>query len=367
MLTEQIAYQLIKVGIAAPSGDNLQPWKFYWDNGKDSIDIAIRDLDVDQSLFNIIYNGQKLVSLITIGTAVENMRVCAGHLGYRMQTTYFPQNSPTKSCVVRTEFIQDESAKKFSSSLLYPFISKRCTNRKIYDGNPINKTIADHFAKEVQNYKNIQLYWIENQEKRQKLAQFSKAADQIMFETQGLLRPLMDSIRWNKKQAEKYGDGLPIETLELDWMKSQSFRMFACWPLVKFLNHFGLSLFASRQAKRLINSSSALALLSLEVRDDLNGYIQGGEAFEKLWLLATSYNISLQPMVGILFLINRVELLNGEGLCQRHIEKVRAIKEELFPLLNIKKTETPLILCRLGYAPPPSSKTLRQNNTNSIK
>jgi len=358
MLTKKIADKIIQAGIAAPSGDNLQPWQFHWD-GANHIDVLIRDLDIDKSLFNIIYRGQKLVSLITIGTAVENMRICAEDLGYVLHTTYFPPSSE-KNCVVHAEFIKDESLKNQTSAIFSSLISQRCTNRKIYNGKPIDALIKEGILEGLSPYKEINVYWIEEPQKKKRLAEFTRAADQIMFETQGLLAPLMDSIRWNKKEAERTRDGLPIETLELGWMERQSFRVFALWPLVKILNYVGLSRFASQTAQQLTNSASALGLFTLKQTDDLTNYIHGGEAFEKFWLLATSHNIALQPMVGIIFLINRVELLNGQGLPPKHIKIVRRIKEELYQLLNLPQDELPIILCRLGYATPPSVKTLRR-------
>jgi len=357
MLTEKIAHQLIEAAIAAPSGDNLQPWKFSWD-GQDSIDFMVNP-DIDESLFNIKYQGQKIASLMAIGAAVENVRVCAGHLGYALKSTYFPP-SDTKNCVVRAKLIIDNIVKKQNFSALHSFIPKRCVNRKLYNGQRIDQDLQQEILDEAQKNTTIKISWINDENRRRTLAQMARKADQILFETQGLLSPLMDSIRWTKKQTESSRDGLPIETLELDWMKKQSFRMFTNWPLVNILNQIGLSKIASQPTEQMMNSSSAIVLFSFEGKQDLIQYICGGEIFEKFWLLTAAHGMSFQPMAGIAFLINRVDLLNGEGLSQKNIQKIHAMKKELIVLLDLKSTETPLMFSRIGYAPPPSSKTLRK-------
>lgn len=357
MFDKEIAYRIIEAGILAPSGDNLQPWRFKWD-GSSIIDIYI-DPGIDNSLYNIEYDMQRIASLISLGAVVDNMRVRASYLGIGIKLNYLP-SPKDKSFSARITLIEERDAGQQETSSLDQYIPKRCVNRKVYYAKEIDKEIQDKIIKEAKKYEDIKLYWLEDKKKIKKLAGLVSMADKIMFETEGLLLPLMKSIRWTRKEEETTMDGMPLKSLELGWFDAKGFRLFSCWRLVKFLNYFGLGWIASRHSVRLMESSAAACLLTVIFKeDDVKDFIRGGELLERIWLLLASFDISAQPMAGLAFLINRVKLLKGQGFSRIHIEDINAMKEILYPIFNLKEEEIPLILLRLGHSSAPSSRTRR--------
>ena len=335
----------------------MQPWRFKWD-GSSIIDIYI-DPGIDNSLYNIEYDMQEIASLVSLGAVIENMRIRASYLGFGIKLDYL-LSPKDKSFFARITLIEDRDAGREETSFLNQYIPKRCVNRKAYYAKEIDKEIQDKVKKEAKKYEDIKLYWLEDKKKIKKLAGLVSMADKIMFETEGLLLPLMKSIRWTRKEEETTMDGMPLKSLELGWFDAKGLRLFSCWRLVKFLNYFGLSRIASRRSVRLMESSAAICLLTAIFKEnDVKDFIRGGELLERIWLLLSSFDIAVQPMAGLAFLINRVKLLNGQGFSRVHIKEINAMKEILYPIFNLKDEEMPLILLRLGYSSAPSSRATR--------
>ena len=81
---------------------------------------------------------------------------------------------------------------------------------------------------------------------------------------------------------------------------------------------------------------------------------------ERFWIQANALGLSVQPMSGFIFLLNR---LNHDGALQfrkdnrNMIQKMHASLQKLF--LNQEKT-VPIMFFRLGYAKPPTARTPRR-------
>lgn len=78
MTNELMMEKLVSAAIAAPSGDNRQPWRFQTDSASGRIAIYL-DETRDPSPMN---SGQRMAR-IAIGAAIENILVTAGHNGWQ--------------------------------------------------------------------------------------------------------------------------------------------------------------------------------------------------------------------------------------------------------------------------------------------
>jgi hypothetical protein len=80
---------------------------------------------------------------------------------------------------------------------------------------------------------------------------------------------------------------------------------------------------------------------------------------EQIWLTATRHGIAFQPITGITFLLLRMRLTGGEGLSSDHRRLLERIEEELKRVYPEGAAESPIMLFRLGLAPPPSGRAPR--------
>ena len=72
---EGILRAIIQAAIQAPSGDNLQPWRFEYDGEKLFL---FQDSARDTSLYNV----RQLASYIASGASLENIQLAASAHGY---------------------------------------------------------------------------------------------------------------------------------------------------------------------------------------------------------------------------------------------------------------------------------------------
>jgi hypothetical protein len=89
-------------------------------------------------------------------------------------------------------------------------------------------------------------------------------------------------------------------------------------------------------------------------------YIAGGRLFQRLWLTATSQNLSLHPLGALIFFTTKYRLNGGEGFAPKQRQKLRNVHHVLCDLFPIKNDTALIMLFRIGYAAPPTTTALRK-------
>lgn len=337
---------IINAGILAPSGDNCQPWQFHFDGEK----LYLKNLEYrDTSL----YNANNIASYLAFGAMIENMDIMAKSLGYSMSEKLFPQGNNASIVGV----LHFNKGKEFHDPLL-PFLGKRSVNRKKYKSRHLELSARDSLLTVVKKYQGAELYIVEDVVRKKKLAKIISLNDRILFENKNLHEFLFKHLRWSRQAVESSKDGMSIESLELGTFQSKIFRLLSSWNLVRFLNIFGFSRFVPIQSYNLCKGSSALCMLLIEGKQ-FERFIHGGRAFQRIWLTATSLGLSLHPMTGVIFLLQRLRMTNKEGLSVSHQSILKNSEEKLKQIFPINNSKSMVIAFRLGYAEPPSDKALR--------
>lgn len=345
MVTKEDIRKIANAGILAPSGDNCQPWQIYFD-GKDLHLVNIPQRDTS------LYNINNIASFISFGAMIENMTIVAKSLGYKTSVSLFPKGEDVP-LVASIGFTKEQI---FYDPLL-PFIAKRCVNRKPYKPKKLDPYAMDLLFKAADECKGAKLYLIEKDREKNLLAKLLSLNDRIVFENKELHNFLFEHLRWTRKKAEDSRDGMSIDSLELGWLQSKFMRLLSSWSIVRFLNIFGFSRFVPLQSYNLCKGSSAICLL-LNEGIGLDSYVNGGRSLQRIWLTATSLGLSLHPMTGITFLIQRVRS-GGEGLSISHKKLLLNIYQRLQKLCPLEEDHSLIMAFRIGYADSPSDKSLR--------
>ena len=336
---------IIKAGIFAPSGDNCQPWEIYFDGGK----LYLKNI---KSKDTSLYNVKNIASYIAFGAMIENMIITARSLGYEISTTLFPEGE-NSSIVATLSFIKGQPV----FDPLLNFIDKRCVNRKKYKPMQLETHARESLKKTAAQFKGAELFLIEDEEEKKKLAELLAVNDRILFENKNLHDFLFEHLRWTKKETEKSRDGMSIESLELGFLQSRIFKFLSSWNLVRFLNFLGFSRLVPAQSYKLCTSSSALCVLLMQGLNS-ESFVDGGRVLQKIWLTAASLGLSLHPMTGVTFLIQRLRMGEDKGLSNSHRELLIDIYQRLKDIFPIENKAI-IMSFRIGYADQPSDKSLR--------
>lgn len=336
---------IIKAGIFAPSGDNCQPWEIYFDGGK----LYLKNI---KSKDTSLYNVKNIASYIAFGAMIENMIITARRLGYEISTTLFPEGE-NSSIVATLSFIKGQPV----FDPLLNFIDKRCVNRKKYKSMQLETHARESLKKTAAQFKGAELFLIEDEEEKKKLAELLSVNDRILFENKNLHDFLFEHLRWTKKETGKSRDGMSIESLELGFLQSRIFKFLSSWNLVRFLNFLGFSRIVPAQSYKLCTSSSALCVLLMQ-RLNSESFVDGGRVLQRIWLTAASLGLSLHPMTGVTFLIQRLRMGEDKGLSNSHRELLIDIYQRLKDIFPIENKAI-IMSFRIGYADQPSDKSLR--------
>jgi len=346
LLKKEEIIKIVKAGTLAPSGDNSQPWRVYFDGKK----LYLKNLQYrDRSLYNV----RNIASYVAFGAMIENMIIMAKSLGYDTSIELFP-HSEKSSIVAILSFIK---AQVICDPLL-PYINKRCVNRKKYKLKKLEPRVKESLLKVIKDFKEAELYIVEDDREKKKLAKILSLNDRILFENKNLHHCLFNYLRWSEEEIENTKDGMGVRSLELGNIRSKMFRLLSSWNLVRCLNIFGFSRIIPLRSYNLCKSSSALCMLLMkDLR--LKSFVEGGRVFQRIWLTATSLDLSLQPMTGITFLIQRLHMANGKDLSITHQRLLMDLEKQLKSIFPINRDKLMIMAFRLGYADPPSDKSLR--------
>src|SRR3990172_3889164 len=337
--------KIVTYGVMAPSGDNCQPWAFRL---KGDLLEVIDDRTKDTSF----YNFRNTASYIAHGALLENLRIASSALGFSMEEAIFPEGE--EGLIVASIRFSKAPPK---NEPLFPFIDKRCTNRFKYNGAPLTDEARRGLLASINSIAGAELALAEGRAKKI-AAKAASQNDRILFEHRGLHDFLFDHIRWSAEEAEATRDGMDIRTLGLDPVQQRLFPLLKSWGILKLLNSVGLSRMVPHQSYMLCSGSSAMGLGEVKGSEP-NAFLDGGRAVQRVWLTASMLGLSLQPMTGILFMLNRLyNESDSIGSSYRiMLKRAEALLKEAF---SLKPGYTPVMLFRLGIGRTPRVSSLRK-------
>jgi len=339
---------ILKAAVSAPSGDNVQPWKFQV--SEDNTKIKLYNLPEKD---NSYYNFNQMASYIAHGAVIENIDIASAQLGYQAKVNLFPDDNE-----IDLVAIIELSPIEAQDQRLYPAIFKRCTNRFQYKRIDVTEQMLGKLSEAVKNIDNTSISIIYQQDGINELSKELMVNDRLVFERKDIHHYLFDKIRWNKKQIEETMDGMPVDTLGLNPVEKLTFPLMRFWGFVKAANYFGLSRIIGLKCWWNCRTSSMLGMVSIKGNDKI-AFVQGGRAVQRVWLEVTTQGLSLQPIIGLTLLINRLKLNKLEGCTGKHRRFIECSAKTLPKLFAISKSETLIMGFRVGQGVEMVCKTRR--------
>ncbi|OAG27982.1 methyltransferase domain-containing protein [Thermodesulfatator autotrophicus] len=338
---------LIKAAVMAPSGDNLQPWRFHIKSEKE-IDFLL-DPRVDKSFFNFEQNA----SIFAVGAAVENASYLLDkeNIRYEFVFDYAEEQGLIKLGTLKINWPADNF--EFKTFLARTAIMKRHTNRKFYEKANLSEKEIERLSGLAADLP-IEVRVLKG-EKLALVAELAYYADLIRVERRDLHEFLHETIRWKEQEIFATLDGMPIAALEAGIAGEAFLRMTRPWPVMKAFLRLGVSKQLADYTRKLVLSSEGIIALSAE-KYTPHRYFEAGRVAERLWLALTEIGLAVQPMAAApLFMIRwrKGRFLDFSARHQFFMRKV----ERGFEKLGLNY---PLMLLRFGKAPLPSARALRK-------
>ena len=298
---------LLRYAVLAPSSHNTQPWKFAI--GRDEIALFI-----NKDRWLRVADADQRELYTSLGCALENLLIAAENFGYRHQVTYFPEPSNLQ-LVAAVEFLDGGEPARFRPPELFAALTCRHTNHKRYEDRAVSAADRERLRAAVVE-DGISLYLTDDMGVKRRVDRLTNRAD-----------------------AHQFAD--PSFREELDyWIGEGAFG--TPWLLAKLAQLAGGYLdsggFAAKPDADVLMNAPVFGLLYSE-ENDRRAQVLVGQAFERLYLTATTLGLRLQPL--------------------SQLVAVPPTRDQLHGLLSVEHrfAQQPF---RLGYAEPEPAHTPRR-------
>lgn len=314
----ELVRALVGAAVLAPSYWNAQPWRM------EASTSSIRLLaDARRAL--PVTDPARVAMMMSLGAALENMLVAMRSYGLRPVVQYAPDGESSPAVADVTWGPADRRRDRD----LFQAIPERRTNRRNYDGRGLFMQSRSALMATVPG--ELRLHWLDDRDPMRDVADLAHDATEAQTLDAKAEAEHLGWMRFSDAQARRSGDGVTMDALDLGgparWFARHYFDPRSRW--------IGLGAgSAGKQAREAVQSSGALALLSMP-RGAGSSYVAAGQTYERFALRATRLGIAHQPMRAPIEVTRyRNDLLRAFGA----------------------GGEEPLLLIRLGHAhrPPPS-------------
>lgn len=350
---ESLRY-IIRAGIQAPSGDNMQPWLFR--PGKDHIDVLIRR-GADSSFFNV----EQTATLLSGGAAVQNMVYAAAALGIRSATRLFPR-SGDKDLVATLRFSPHGAP---AQEALEAALWRRCTNRRLYTRRPVPVAVWERLATLADEDEDALLLYRSDPAGLRQLGRAVYRADIVRVERQDLHEHLMELIHFEQRPGETEGEylphrtGMPLKNLQAGFLGELYLRGVRSWRAMRWANRLGLGKMMPLYSALSMYRSGGAGLLCARGGGEA-AVLKAGRALQRVWCALEHFGFAVQPMAALTLLHLR---LNREGervFSPPHARLLREAWELAAPLFPVPSDAVPLLLFRAGQCGAIKHGTYRQ-------
>ena len=284
-MDRQTKAAIVCAGIAAPSADNSQPWRFAW-CGDDL------DLRIDAGRSGSVSDTRYVLSDLAAGACLENMIVHARSLGFAAHLQLFPQDGD-ELWVARIRWSLDPQCER--GEPLAAAIQDRHTDRRFPWGGSITADMQARLDAQAELIPGQRLYWPRTSAQRKAALSIIRQAETLRFRSPTLHAELFSSIRFAAGWHAPCEEGLAPATLAVEPPMRPIFQALQRPALMALFNHLGAaSALGWRSAYLPIRLSPGLCLLVIAstARSDV---LAGGRALQRVWLEATLHGLSVQP------------------------------------------------------------------------
>lgn len=338
---------ILQLAVRAPSGDNQQPWRFRWDGE------ALHVIGLAERMHPYLEWEDRGLAL-TIGGLLKAIELAATKYGWNAQETLFP-NPSNEQLYARVSF---RSRPKEIADALAEFLDQRCTNRRQYQQEPLDKEMTSKLSKAVSGYR-CQTRVLVDAVRKKRLGVAATAFLRLMLENKECHAVLFGNVAWSETEERQRKEGLALPSLEFDRVQCFLFRRARNWGTIRFLNKIGFSRLVAATEAKLSASSAATAIISVTGTSPEN-FVEAGKAMMTLWLMGTSLGLSMAPVTGTLFAHQRITGGATEFLADDHRELILSAMRDFRDAAELTPEETPTFFFRIGRAGPASYRTSRR-------
>lgn len=268
----------------APSGDNMQTWRFEIVSDRHFI---VHGYDTRD---HCVYDLQGHASQLAIGALLESIVIAASAFQHKVEFE-IRQNLPDTKPTVDIFLVKDDTV---IEDTLFPYLPIRSVQRRMLKTTPLSPEQKNRLEKAVGGLYAIK--WRESLSDR-------VSAAWLMYKNAKLRLTLPEAypthstiIEWNSQFSN---DKIPDQAVGLDPIATKLMKWaMQSWERVDFLNNFLAGTLLPRIELDLLPGIFCAAHFSIIAKQEpvtVADYLQAGRAVQRFWLTAAELGLNLQP------------------------------------------------------------------------
>ena len=347
--TRETLCRIVEAAVLAPSAENLQPWQFQVED-----DSLVVSLDRSRQLASDV---DQMLGLTAIGTCIENAVVAASTEGLRADVDFLAESLRSRSTpdylpIARLGFLDGGVPDPLAA-----FIESRCTSRRMDPRREVAEGMLRELVQSCREHSDVTVHWV-NAEQLWEFAELVGIGNRIRFEHRPFHEELYGSLRFTADEARRTRDGLDVATLQLPFGVASIMHVLRTWYRMKWANIAGFSRGVARQATQEVIRSGVVGFLTVPV-PNIEHFVQGGRALERLWLTATQLGLCFHPTASLPVFLAHARA-GGHQLLPGHRQLAEGMSERFYRLFPSLAGRTIQMAFRIGYGPKPPVRTLRR-------
>lgn len=264
---------LVTYAAMAPSGHNAQPWLFR---------VRDREIDLLSDWSRLIHTADvdRREMYVSLGCALENLLIAAEEFGLAHEVTYFPDQQHDPALVARIRFDPSGEMTSFRPPGLFAMIPQRHTNRRQFERRPIDREQLDLLGSCIAE-PGVVIDFSSDSQERNALSRLVLQADHDQLGNQNYRQELA---RWTDRGS--FGE---------PWLRAHlhGFLLRRCGNLD----------LESKRDGELLKSAPTFGVIST-AGNSRTLQVKAGQAFQRMWLMATALGIQIHPMTRVLQVAN---------------------------------------------------------------
>ncbi|HAZ60737.1 MAG TPA: molybdopterin biosynthesis protein MoeY [Gammaproteobacteria bacterium] len=333
----------------APSGDNVQSWRFQL-SGPDSA--FVHGFDTRD---HCVYDLDGRASWLALGTLMATLTVAAAEQGCRVQSERIP-DTPETHPSFHVRLIADGTVRP---SPWFAAVRTRCVQRRAMSRSPLSAEERAALAQAAGP--GFSLHWKTSPGERFDLARLLFLSAHIRLTTPECYEVHRRIIDWDRRESET---AIPDAATGLDPLMLRAMR----WTLgdfsrVEFMNRWLAGTLAPRVQLDVIPAlccAGHFLLVPDRAPETDEDWLAAGAAWQRLWLEAERRGLSSQPeMTPLIF-----ARYHREGRTFSRVAAARAtaarVDARLAELFGSDASERAVVLARIGRGPRPTARSVRR-------
>ena len=334
--------RIVDAARRAPSGGNVQPWRFEADDGE----VRFYLVPERSSKMDVRHRA----GYLSIGAALFNARVAAAAMHLVGQVQLFPESK--SSLHVATLHLGEGMDPELE--LLEPHLLSRASNRRMGQPGTLDVAMLDLMARAVEK-EGARLRVITDRERIVRLATMLGEADRLRFLIPEIHNEMMREVRWPGRDSLE--EGLDVRTLEMDPGSLGLMQLLGRPDVMDNLRDWRAGKILGVRTQMAVNTSSGLMTVTVP-RAEPQWYVRAGAAMERLWLLADKMGVQMQP-VSPLYLFATTDEEMAELGGERRFHELSEHAERFRDIWNLSDSEALGMVFRVFHAEAPSVHSIR--------